>query len=206
MSEEQREAIRRKAGSILYHALGNLQAHEDPDLQQMSRDARQVRTLACDVLQIVSDSAQEAEAGPTPASCFDKICQAAQTMQRLDAEDFHGQCLHLASLCLQGTRQIEEMLLADGIPTAIVSEEPGGDFYIPEPESGTEAESGAITAPTRTADPRDAFVDSATHAEPHEILVDHPSLVLREPREGRTWALKAMHHCFVLADSLSASR
>ena len=121
-------------------------------------------------------------------------------------QDLPGSPDHAEVGCRGLSWAIEEMLLADGIPTAIVSEEPGGDFYIPEPESETEAESGAITAPTRTADPRDAFVDSATHAEPHEILVDHPSLVLREPREGRTWALKAMHHCFVLADSLSASR
>ncbi|CAE7366529.1 unnamed protein product [Symbiodinium sp. CCMP2592] len=104
-------------------------------------------------------------------------------MQKLGAEDFREQCMHLANLCLQTTRQVEEILVADGVPTAIVSEEPGGDFYILE--SGTEAESGAITAPTRTADLRDAFVDSATHAEPREVLVEDPSVFLQEPREGQ---------------------
>ncbi|CAE7357764.1 unnamed protein product, partial [Symbiodinium necroappetens] len=194
MSDEQREAVKGKAGLILYHALGHLQAHEDPDRQQMSRDARQVRTLARDVLQIVSDCGEEAEAGQTAASCFDRICYAAQMMQNLGTEDFRAHCLHLASLCLQATRRVEEMLVADGVPTAIVSEELGGDspapstpppapFYIPE--SGTEAESGAITAPTGTGDPRDAFVHSAADPEPHELVVEDLPVLLPGMREGQ---------------------
>ena len=186
MSDEQREAVRGKAGLILYHAQGHLQAHEDPDPQQMSRDARQVRTLASDVLQIVTDCGEEAEVGQTAASCFDRICYAAQMMQNLGTEDFRAHCLHLASLCLQATRRMEEMLVADGVPTAIVSEEAGGDFYIPE--SGTEAESGAITAPTGTADPRDAFVHSAADPEPHELVVEDLPVLLPGMREGQTRA------------------
>ncbi|CAE7232446.1 unnamed protein product [Symbiodinium sp. KB8] len=194
MSDEQREAIRDKAGLILYHALGHLQAHEDPDPQQMSRDARQVRTLARDVLQIVTDCGEEAEVGETAASCFDRICYAANRMQHLGTEDFRAHCLHWASLCLQATRRMEEMLVAGGVPTAIVSEELGADsparstpppapFYIPE--SGTEAESGAITAPTDTADPRDAFVDSAADPEPHELVVEDLPVLLPGMREGQ---------------------
>ena len=194
MSDQQREGVRGKAAEILLYAGVHLRAHEDPDPLQMLQDARQVRALAHDVLRIANDRRQEPRVGPTAASCFEWICLAAQMMQKLGAEDFHRQCLHLASLCLQATRQVEEMLVADGVPTAIVSEEPGGDFYIPE--SGTEAESGAITAPTCTADPRDGFVDSATDRELHEPVEDLPEL-LQGMQEGHT--LEAVLHSLVSA-------
>ncbi|CAE7253206.1 unnamed protein product [Symbiodinium sp. CCMP2592] len=192
MSEEQREALRGKASLILYHAQGHLQGYEDPDPLQMLRDAQQVRALAHDVLHIANDHV-EAEVGPTAASCFEWICLAARMMQKLGSEDFGTRCLHLAMLCLQATRQVEEMLVADGVPTAIVSEEPGGDFYIPE--SGTEAESGAITAPTRTADPRDGFVDSATDREPHELVVEDLPVPLQGMREGQLVAHRQGLEC-----------
>ncbi|CAE7376718.1 Nphp3 [Symbiodinium sp. CCMP2456] len=195
MLDEQCEAVRSKAGLILWHALGHLQAaDEEPDPEQMSRDARTVRALTWDVLHILSfhwrempeaDGSLTLEA--TAASCFDRICKAAEAMQSMAADEgFRLQCITLATFVLQATRQIEDILVASGVPTAIVSEEPGADFYIPE--SGTEAESGAITAPTRTAGPGDAFIGSATDGEGLEqILEGHPMLA-QEPREGQILA------------------
>ncbi|CAE7745227.1 unnamed protein product, partial [Symbiodinium sp. CCMP2456] len=182
MSEEQREDVRGKAAEILLCAGVHLRAYEEPDPQQMLEDARQVRKLAQDVLRTANDHRQEAEVGPTAASCFEWICLAARMMQKLGAEDFHGQCLHLAGLCLQATRQVEEILVAEGVPTAIVSEaEESGEDYFYIPESGTQAESGAITAPTRTADP--SRVDSVTNREPHELVVEEA--FVEGPGEGQ---------------------